>query len=132
LNIFVDASAWVAIIIKEADAFELEKVFGAAPRRYYSAMSLWEAARAISRLRDVPVTVAALEVRRFIVDFDMMPVPIGEDEARLAVEAHARYGKGTGHPARLNMGDCFAYACAKTNDARLLYKGDDFSQTDLA
>jgi ribonuclease VapC len=42
-----------------------------------------------------------------------------------------RYGKGR-HPARLNMGDCFAYACAKTNDARLLYKGDDFSHTDLA
>ena len=131
MNVFVDASAWVAIIIKEADAFELEKVFGAAHRRYYSAMSLWEAARAISRLRDVPVTVAALEVRGFIVDFDMMPVPIGEEEARLAVEAHARYGKGV-HPARLNMGDCFAYACAKTNDARLLYRGDDFSQTDLA
>ena len=48
-----------------------------------------------------------------------------------AVSAHARYGKGH-HDARLNMGDCFAYACARTNNARLLYKGDDFSRTDLA
>lgn len=49
----------------------------------------------------------------------------------IATAAYDRYGKGR-HPARLNMGDCFAYACAKTHDARLLYKGDDFSKTDLA
>ncbi len=131
MNLFVDASAWVAIIIKEPDAFELEKVFGGAERRYYSAMSLWEAVRAISKLRNVPITTAAGEVRLFVTDFDMTPVEIGAAEAQAAIEAHARYGKGV-HPARLNMGDCFAYACARTNDARLLYKGDDFSQTDLA
>ena len=50
---------------------------------------------------------------------------------RSAVEAYADFGKGR-HLAALNMGDCFAYACAKTNDATLLYKGDDFSHTDLA
>ncbi len=131
MNVFVDASAWVAIIIKEPDAFELEKVFGAAAHRFYSAVSLWETTRAISKLRDVAIAIAALEVRLFITDFDMTPVVIGERETQAAIEAHARYGKGV-HPARLNMGDCFAYACAKTNDARLLYKGDDFSQTDLA
>jgi ribonuclease VapC len=131
LNIFVDASAWVAIIIKEADAFELEKIFGGASHRFYSAMSLWETTRAISKLRNVPADVAAIEVRLFIADFAMQAVPIGEEEAQLAIQAHARYGKGV-HPARLNMGDCFAYACARTNAARLLYKGDDFSRTDLA
>ena len=131
MNVFVDASAWVAIIVKEADAFELEKVFGAAEHRFYSAISLWETSRAISRLRSVPITIAAHEVQLFISDFDMQQVVIGEREAQLAIEAHARYGKGV-HPARLNMGDCFAYACARTNNARLLYKGDDFSQTDLA
>ena len=52
---------------------------------------------------------------------------------RLAGEsAYARYGKGRGHPARLNLGDCFAYAMAKQHGVPLLYKGDDFSQTDLA
>lgn len=131
MNIFVDASAWVAIINREADAFELEKVFGAARQRLYSAMSLWETIRAIGNLRRVPIDVAALEVQSFIEEFDMQLITIGEAEALAAIHAHARYGKGH-HPARLNMGDCFAYACARTHDARLLYKGDDFSQTDLA
>lgn len=58
-------------------------------------------------------------------------VSIGAKEAIIATAAYDRYGKGR-HPARLNMSDCFAYACAKTHDARLLYKGDDFSKTDLA
>jgi len=49
----------------------------------------------------------------------------------LALDAYARYGKGR-HRAALNMGDCFAYACAKANRAKLLYKGDDFVHTDLA
>jgi ribonuclease VapC len=56
---------------------------------------------------------------------------IGAEESHEAIMAAHRYGRGR-HPARLNMGDCFAYACAKTNAARLLYKGDDFSKTDLA
>lgn len=131
MNIFVDASAWVAIINREADVFELEKVFGAARQRLYSAMSLWETIRAIGNLRRVPIDVAALEVQSFIEEFDMQLITIGEAEALAAIHAHSRYGKGH-HPARLNMGDCFAYACARTHDARLLYKGDDFSQTDLA
>lgn len=59
-------------------------------------------------------------------------MPIDHTTADLAIEAHARFGKGSGHPARLNLGDCFAYAMAKQHGVRLLYKGDDFSQTDLA
>ena len=59
-------------------------------------------------------------------------VAIGGAEAEAALDAYARFGKGSGHPARHNMGDCFAYACARTNGARLLYKGDDFSHTDMA
>ena len=50
----------------------------------------------------------------------------------LALGAFDRFGKGSGHPARLNLGDCFAYAMAKQHGVPLLYKGDDFSQTDLA
>ena len=67
----------------------------------------------------------------FAYEAGLRVVSIGELERDEAIRAAARYGKGH-HPARLNMGDCFAYACAKTNDARLLYKGDDFSKTDLA
>ncbi|HSI40346.1 MAG TPA: type II toxin-antitoxin system VapC family toxin [Xanthobacteraceae bacterium] len=54
------------------------------------------------------------------------------DIGRSALEAFDRYGKGGGHPAQLNMGDCFAYACAKLHNVPLLYKGNDFARTDLA
>ena len=57
---------------------------------------------------------------------------IGAAETELSIEAFAQFGKHSGHPARLNLGDCFAYACAKANDAASLYKGDDFVHTDLA
>ncbi len=58
-------------------------------------------------------------------------VSIDRDELRIALDAYQLYEKGR-HPARLNMGDCFAYPCAMANDARLLCIGDDFTQSDLA
>ena len=57
-------------------------------------------------------------------------VAVGDAECRLALDAYARFGKGR-HPARLNMGDCFAYACARSHGVPLLYKGDDFALTDI-
>ena len=60
-----------------------------------------------------------------------MVAPIGPDAAHEALEAFARYGKGRGHPARLNLGDCFIYAQARVTGASLLYKGEDFSNTDI-
>ena len=57
--------------------------------------------------------------------------PIQPETAHVALEAFARYGKGRGHPARLNLGDCFIYAQAKAGGASLLYKGNDFSKTDI-
>jgi len=59
-------------------------------------------------------------------------VPISVQEAEAALDAFARYDTGRGHPAHLNLGDCFAYACAKTNRTPLLFKGDGFSRTDIA
>ena len=58
--------------------------------------------------------------------------PIRPETAHVALEAFARYGKGRGHPARLNLGDCFIYAQAKAGGASLFYKGNDFSRTDIA
>ena len=122
----------VSIMTDEPDALELERQFGTADDRLCSAVSLWEAVRAIARKRAISVPEAYSEVMAFVADFALRLVSIGEGEANVAVAAHGRYGKGSGHPARLNMGDCFAYACAKANNARLLYKGDDFVHTDLA
>jgi ribonuclease VapC len=59
-------------------------------------------------------------------------VSVSVSQARLAAEAYARFGKGRGHPARLNYGDCFAYALAKERGEPLLFKGSDFARTDIA
>lgn len=128
----VDSSALVAMTTHESDARKLIETLMLDEKRLCCSIGLWEAARAIARIYTIPALEAIKTLDRFLTDFDLLVVTIGEAETRLAIDAHDRYGKGTGHPARLNMGDCFAYACAKANDARLLYKGDDFSATDLA
>lgn len=60
---------------------------------------------------------------------ELIPITAKEGETTLA--AVSRYGKGRGHPAQLNLGDCFAYAAAKNHRRALLFKGDDFDQTDI-
>lgn len=130
--VFVDASALTAIVRDEPDAPTLRTALDRFESRLTSGLALWEAARAVERGISGDIGAAMLEVERFCSGFGIATVAIGAAEAAGAVRAHARYGKGTGHPARLNMGDCFSYACARTNNARLLYKGDDFAHTDLA
>jgi ribonuclease VapC len=71
-------------------------------------------------------------VTRLLREARIEVVPITEDIAHLAVAAFERYGKGRGHDARLNFGDCLSYACAKAHGAALLFKGDDFIATDIA
>ena len=62
---------------------------------------------------------------------DMDIVAFDREQAHVGVEAHRRFGRGSGHPAKLNFGDCFAYALAKTRNLPLLFKGDDFINTDV-
>lgn len=130
--VLVDASALVAMLTQDAEADRLAKRLLRHEQRLYCPPGAWEAVRAVARKRKVDIAAALAAVEETLADFDVRCVSMGETEWRLALDAHARYGKGTGHPARLNMGDCFAYACAKANDATLLYKGDDFVHTDLA
>ncbi|TPG12470.1 type II toxin-antitoxin system VapC family toxin [Sphingomonas oligophenolica] len=131
MNLFVDASAMVAMLTLEDDFEELGDRLDIAEHRMTSAMAIWETTIALSIGRGIMMDFARQDVTNFIAARGVAIVPIGEKEADAALEAHRRFGKGR-HPARLNMGDCFAYACARTNDARLLYKGTDFSKTDLA
>lgn len=63
--------------------------------------------------------------------FSVRIEPVTEAQARSAVDAFARFGKGTGHPAGLNFGDCFSYSLAKAMGEALLFKGNDFGQTDV-
>lgn len=124
--IAVDASALIAIALKE-------------PERAVFEAALERAATAIIAPTNFLETGMVLLQRGFISDLaeleeqlTLYGVELREDLrlAEGAFDAFVRYGKGR-HPARLNLGDCFAYALAKTLDAPLLYKGDDFAKTDI-
>lgn len=131
MTILVDASAIVAIMNGEPEADAFSDAIEEHNDRCYCAVGAWEAALAIARIRKIGVRAASDAVESFAFEAALRMIAIGEPEYRAAIDAHRRYGRGQ-HRAKLNMGDCFAYACARTNDARLLYKGDDFSHTDLA
>ena len=129
---FVDASALAAILLSEPDAETLEaRLVASRTKLLISPLAIFEAALAIAPKLRLTVDEAADRVRAYV-EVEMTVIPITAEIGRLALEARSRYGKGTGHPARLNMGDCFAYACARAHGAPLLYKGDDFVHTDLA
>jgi len=129
---FVDASAIVAMITREAEAPLFLDLVQAAIEPVTSAIAIYEAALGICRKRESTVDEAYDDIRVLMEAADIRVVDIGEAEAVEALSAFARYGKGRGHPAQLNMGDCFAYAAARTNGVSLLFKGDDFSKTDIA
>jgi ribonuclease VapC len=130
LTIFVDASAMIAMIVGEGDADELADLLGADGQRLYSAVSVWETIAGLCWTYVFSMSSARTVAQSFIELNDLKFVSIGERELELATQAYAEFGKGR-HPAALNMGDCFAYACAKANRARLLFKGDDFTKTDI-
>jgi ribonuclease VapC len=129
--IFADASALIAIIAGEPDADALADRLEAEPVRLCSALSVWETIAGLCHSYTFSVPAARTHVGRFLAAGGVRFVGIGEREFELAVDAYAQYGKGR-HPAALNLGDCFAYACAKANTAALLFKGDDFTKTDVA
>lgn len=128
---FIDSSAIVAILTAEEDADRLADRIEAAEAPVTSAIAIFEAALGICRKRHATVEEARNDVRAFLEAACIDIVGIAEAEAEAALLAFSRYGKGRGHPAQLNMGDCFAYAVARTRGVPLLYKGDDFSHTDI-
>jgi ribonuclease VapC len=128
--IFVDASALIAIIAAEPEADRLADLIEAERTRLCSALSVWETVAGLCRSYTFSVPAARVHVGRFLSVGKFQFVGIGEREYEIAADAYAQYGKGR-HPAALNMGDCYAYACAKANRAKLLFKGDDFTKTDI-
>ncbi len=127
---FIDASAWVAVVLREPECDAFMDKLAEAEEVLTSAVAGWEAVRAVMRATSKGLDDASSQLRALQQSVGARVVPIGDHEQAVALNAHARFGKGV-HPARLNMGDCFAYACAKTNGVPLLYKGDDFALTDI-
>ena len=128
---FVDASAIVAILNSEAEAVTFADALERNASRVTSPIAIFEATLALCRVRHATVEQAAADIAEFLELADVRCAPIAEQDAQVALMAFARYGKGRGHPAQLNLGDCFAYAAARGQNVPLLVKGDDFTKTDI-
>ncbi|MGA9864807.1 MAG: type II toxin-antitoxin system VapC family toxin [Acetobacteraceae bacterium] len=128
---FVDASAIVTILTREPDADALADALDGAQSSITSPIAIFEAALGVCRKRHASVAEARDDVLEFLGTASVRTVSITAKEADAALDAFARYGRGRGHPAQLNMGDCFAYAMAKAHPTKLLFKGNDFGKTDI-
>jgi len=123
----VDTSALVAIVLHEPAYEGYAEILTARPARI-SAASYFEFGLVIDQRRDPHLTRG---VDDLLVSAEVTVEPVTERQARIAREAYRDYGKSSGHPARLNFGDCFAYALARDLGEPLLFKGDDFRHTDI-
>ncbi len=125
----VDSSAIVAILNAEDEAAAFMGAILASGEARMSAANYLEASIVIDGNRD-PVVSARLD--SLLVDLKIDIAPVTASHARAARQAYRDFGKGSGHPARLNYGDCFAYALATERGEPLLYKGNDFAHAGLA
>ena len=124
----VDASAVLAVVMDEEEAARFRAILLSRDRsKTISPVNSWEIAARLDNLGDPdPVRHMRELLRRFGIE----ETTVDAVQTDAAATAQRSYGKNN-HPARLNLGDCFAYALAKTRGEPLLFKGDDFSQTDV-
>ena len=124
----LDTSAVIAILRDEPDAAAFAEAIEQAARRRISAVNYVEAAAVIDGSRD---PIASRRFDELLREADVTIEAVSENQARIARAAYRDFGRGSGHPAKLNFGDCFAYALAKARREPLLFKGDDFAHTDV-
>lgn len=120
-----DASAVLAILLGEADSERHLTRFLAAHVIWISPVNWWEVQ---VRMRSRYGAEGEVLARQWMTQMGIVMEPVNVAQADTALDAHTRYH---GRPARLNLGDCFAYALAKAKDAPLIYHGNDFSATDV-
>lgn len=125
----VDTSAVVAILHGESDAPAFVEALRSIQPRRMSAGTYLELAIVVDGRRDPGLTAL---VEELLQSLEITIEPVTAAQARLARLAYQQFGRGSGHPAGLNFGDCFAYALARDLDEPLLFKGADFAQTDIA
>lgn len=124
----VDSSAMVAVIKREPDWLALSARMDSADSLRISAASYLETSIVLDSRRD-PVMSVGLD--DLIEDMNMVIEPVTVAQARIARQAYRDYGRGSGHPANLNFGDCFTYALAREKREPVLWKGGGFGHTDL-
>jgi ribonuclease VapC len=123
------ASALIATLRNEPEAAACAQAIEAASYRRISAANFVEAAIVIDASRD---PIASRRFDDLIKEAQLDIEPVTEIQARIARDAYRDFGRGSGHPAKLNFGDCFAYALASVTGEPLLFKGEDFGYTDIA
>lgn len=124
----VDSSAIAAILFGEPDSEFYIDALASGERQFMSAVNRMEAGMVMESRKG---SAGASALAALVANAEIEVLPFDAGQAEVALAAWRRYGKGR-HPAGLNLGDCAAYALAITLDQRLLYKGDDFSKTDVA
>jgi ribonuclease VapC len=124
----IDTSAIIAILRDEKEAASCARAIADATNRRVSAVNFVESAVVIDASRD---PIATRRFDDFMKEANISIEPVTEIQAQIARSAYRDFGKGSGHPAKLNFGDCFAYALAKEYDESLLFKGGDFAHTDI-
>lgn len=123
----VDSSALVAIALAQSEARELLATLIAGPSPRISAANLLETYLVIDRRGEQ----AKAALQEALTPIGIIVEPVIEEQIEIARDAYRQFGKGTGHPAQLNYGDCFAYSLARMLDQPLLFVGNDFAQTDI-
>ena len=124
----VDASAWVAILRQEPEARALVEAITNADKVHVSAASYVEVGAVVDGARD---PIASRRFDELLELFQVVVEPVTPGQARRAREAYRDFGRGSGHPARLNDGDVFSYALATELRAPLLFEGTGFTHTDV-
>ena len=124
----IDTSAIIAILRDEPEAMVFARAIADATVRRVSAVNFVESAVVIDASRD---PIATRRFDDFIREANISIEPVTEVQAQIARNAYRDFGRGNGHSAKLNFGDCFAYALAKELGEPLLFKGDDFAHTDI-
>jgi ribonuclease VapC len=129
--IVVDSSAVIAIFRQEEDAEDYARSIATDDDPVMSAANLVETSIVLRGLKKIAPEKAERWLDDFMKAAGIRIEPVTLDQTHAARAAHLQFGKGTGHGAALNYGDCFAYALAKAMDASLLCKGNDFPLTDI-
>jgi ribonuclease VapC len=125
----VDSSAIIAILRDEPDADRFIAALDRASDLRMSTASYVEAAIVVDSAGD---PVASRRFDELVTEAGLVIEPVTQAQARIARDAYRDFGRGSGHKAGLNVGDCFTYALAKATGEPLLFKGDDFAHTDVA
>ncbi|NML75907.1 type II toxin-antitoxin system VapC family toxin [Rhizobium sp. S-51] len=128
---FIDTSVIVALLAGEDDAAAYADRIERSGARFTSGLVVLEASMRLATMLDLDPVLVESRIQVLLREAEIELLPIDGPVATVAVQAFATYGKGRGHPARLNLADCMSYACARVHGLSLMFKGEDFALTDI-